>query len=101
MGDRPYEFDRATQLSALVRQEFRCASCGEPILMLGQAGREAHPFGEMAHAHHKKPISKGGRNDLSNCVIICESCHYSVHEGGRYATGTVVGRRKDFPFFGK
>ncbi len=99
MGGRTYKFDRATQLAALVRQEFICASCGEPIRLLGELGREAHPFGEIAHAHHRRPISKGGRNNRENCVIICESCHYSAHEGGRYRKGTVIGRRKDFPFF--
>lgn len=99
MGTRPQDFDRRTQKQALVRQEHLCASCGTPILEIGEAGREKHKFGESAQAHHVKHAKLGGTNHLDNCVIICWSCHYSVHEGGNYRFGTVIGTPDDFPHF--
>jgi len=31
------------------------------------------------HAHHVIPLSKGGRNVLSNLIALCEDCHSKVH----------------------
>lgn len=96
---RPNEFSRSTQQQALTRQKFRCASCGTRIYGLGFTGRAEHKYGEGAHAHHVRPIQYRGSASLDNCVILCQSCHYSVHEGGRYRTGTVIGRKSDYPHF--
>ena len=93
------EFTSATQQLALVRQKFHCALCGTGIARLGEGGRSQHKFGEIAHAHHVRHAKSGGTNALDNCVIICQACHYSVHEGGNYKHGTVIGRREDFPHF--
>lgn len=93
------EFSRATQERALVRQKHHCASCGAQIAYLGEACRSGHPYGEGAQAHHIRHVKLGGTNALVNCVILCWSCHYSAHEGGRYRTGSVVGRKGDFPHF--
>ena len=95
---RPQDFDQDTKVAALLRQKFRCASCGTKILWIGKVGRAGHKYGERAHAHHRKPIKMGGTNFIGNCVIICESCHYSVHEGGNYRYGKVYGRKKDFAY---
>ncbi|MBN8411128.1 HNH endonuclease [Halomonas litopenaei] len=38
------------------------------------------------HVHHVKPLSKGGSNELSNLIILCEKCHSGVH-GGRDFSG--------------
>jgi hypothetical protein len=27
----------------------------------------------------------GGPLTLDNCVVLCKSCHYSVHRGGHFA----------------
>lgn len=97
--NRPEDFDEKTKKVALKRQNFRCACCKENILAIGTSGRSAHKYGERAHAHHRKPIKMGGTNFIGNCVIICESCHYSVHEGGNYKYGKVYGRKKDFTHF--
>ncbi len=97
--DRPGEFSRATQQLALARQKHRCASCGTYILALGSAGQDSHRFGEGAQAHHIRHIKLGGRDALDNCVVICQSCHYSAHEGGNYRGGTVRGNKTDFPYF--
>jgi 5-methylcytosine-specific restriction endonuclease McrA len=96
---RANEFPRATQQHALARQKYRCASCGTPIASLGNSGRMTHAYGEGAQAHHIRHVKFGGTNVLGNCVILCWSCHYSVHEGGNYRFGTVIGRKSDFPHY--
>jgi hypothetical protein len=93
------EFSTATKRLALVRQKFRCASCGTHVTRFGEAGRSQHPFGEVAHAHHIRHVKFGGTNSIDNCVILCQTCHYSAHEGGNYRRGTVVGETEDFPHF--
>jgi hypothetical protein len=93
------EFDRDTQSAALVRQQGLCASCGTHIAGLGETGRAAHKYGEIAHAHHMLPVKSRGSCQLTNCVIICQSCHYSAHEGGNYRFGTVTSSADDYPFF--
>jgi 5-methylcytosine-specific restriction endonuclease McrA len=99
MAARPNEFDTATMKQALARQKFRCASCGTMIKALGEPGRAGHLYGEIVHAHHMAPVKKGGLPTLGNCVILCQACHYSAHEGGNYRFGTVVGNRSDFPYY--
>ena len=34
------------------------------------------------HAHHIKPLSRGGSNKISNLMALCEGCHENKH-GGR------------------
>ncbi|MCA1811266.1 MAG: HNH endonuclease [Halobacteriales archaeon] len=96
---RPNEFSRKTQQLALARQGNRCASCGTGITQLGNAGRAEHQFGEAVHAHHIQHVKLGGSNSLDNCVILCQSCHYSAHEGGNYRFSTLIGHASDFPHF--
>lgn len=94
------EFTTIVQSQALARQQKRCASCGETISQLGETGRMQNRFAEIGHAHHLRHASAGGTGDLFNCVILCQSCHYTVHEGGNYRFGTV--RRSfpsDYPYF--
>jgi 5-methylcytosine-specific restriction endonuclease McrA len=97
--NRPNEFSTATQQLALARQRFRCASCGTRITQVGNAGRATHQFGEGTQAHHVRHVKFGGTASLDNCAILCSSCHYSVHEGGNYRFGKVVGKQSDFPHF--
>ncbi len=99
MGTRSQEFTRRTQELALLRQQRLCASCGTPIFKIGEAGRPQHKFSEGAQAHHVKHVKFGGTNHVDNCVVICQSCHYSVHEGGNYRFGTVEGTPSDFPHY--
>ncbi|MFC1888748.1 HNH endonuclease [Thermodesulfobacteriota bacterium] len=98
---RSNEFSRFTKQLALTRQKHRCASCGTHISRLGESGRTQHRYGEGAQAHHLRHIKFGGTDSINNCVILCQSCHYSVHEGGNYRFGTVVGRESDYPHFRK
>lgn len=96
---RPNEFSRRTQELALARQGGRCASCGTEIFALGTAGQSEHKYGEGAQAHHLRHVKFDGSNSVDNCVILCQSCHYSAHEGGNYRFGTVIGREGDYPHF--
>jgi 5-methylcytosine-specific restriction endonuclease McrA len=93
------DFSRRTQQLALARQKHRCGSCGSRISCLGESGRADHPFGEIAHAHHLRHAKLGGLDTLDNCVIICQACHYSVHEGGNYRYSQIMGQLEDFPYF--
>ncbi len=92
-------FSRETQRQALVRQKNCSACCGTDIAAVGEAGRSRHAYGEAAHAHHIQHAKHGGSNELANCVVILEACHYSVHEGGSYRFGAIDGCADDFPHF--
>jgi 5-methylcytosine-specific restriction endonuclease McrA len=97
---REVRFTRTVQAAALARQKYRCACCGETIAGLGEAGRAAHRFGEIAQAHHMRHASAGGTGAVDNCVILCQSCHYSAHEGGNYRYGSVRDTAAaDYPHF--
>ena len=93
------EFTRQIKLAALARQSHLCASCASLILPFAGRRLVSVAWGESAHAHHRKPMKLGGQGNIENCVILCESCHYSVHEGGNYLHGTDWGRIEDFPYF--
>ena len=95
------EFTKYTKQGGLSRQRFKCGSCGERITTLQQIGKQSHRFGEGAHAHHMKPCQHGGTNMLSNCVILCESCHYSVHAGGNYKNRAfyLISSATDYKYF--
>ena len=77
-------FPAATQVQALERQKFRCASCGTRIFAIGEAGRATHEFGEGAEGHHVIPHKMGGPITVENCVVLCGSCHLSAHQGGHW-----------------
>jgi hypothetical protein len=87
------EFSAQTIRDALVRQNGYCASCGTQIPKLGNAGAAQHKFGERAEAHHVLPVRAGGSGQVENCVILCRTCHYSAHQGGRYADISIYQER--------
>jgi 5-methylcytosine-specific restriction endonuclease McrA len=97
--DSEKEFSTQVKRRALARQDFLCASCASLILPFKARKLVSIAWGESAHAHHRNPVKSGGGGNVENCVTLCESCHYSVHEGGNYKTGTVWGRIRDFPYF--
>ena len=98
---RPNEFSEFTKQQALARQRSLCGSCGTKISHPGDAGKEQHRFGEGARAHHMQFIRSPflGSASVDNCIILCQSCHYSVQEGGDYGFGTVAGSERDYPHF--
>lgn len=87
--DSSVEFSAATIRAARVRQGDRCGSCGINLLVAG----------EIVNAHHIRHVKFGGTNDIANCVALCKPCHYSVHEGGNYRYGTVIGQASDYPHY--
>ena len=42
--------------------------------------------GTELHAHHKKPISRGGGHELANLVTLCDRCHMEIVHGDRILT---------------
>ena len=47
------------------RDGYKCKNCGT--------------VAQPPHCHHIVPLGRGGRNELSNLVTLCESCHRKVH----------------------
>lgn len=61
-------FTRAQRM-ALVERDGGCAMCGLPP--------------EMTKAHHIRWWSRdAGPTDLSNGVLLCETCHHRIHDNG-------------------
>jgi len=54
---------RAKRERILVRDSFRCASCG--VIATGQA----------AHVDHVRPLEEGGTDADENLQTLCASCH--------------------------
>jgi len=50
--------------AVLERDNYRCQNCGAE---------------ENLVVHHIVSLSKGGSNELSNLVALCESCHAKIH----------------------
>ena len=99
MGDRRQRFSRKTLELVLLRQQNLCASCGWALFVFDETGEEPREFLAGHHAHHIKHVKFGGTNHIDNCVVLCQACHYSVHEGGNYRRGTVIGTPEDFPYY--
>jgi hypothetical protein len=61
---------RRTMFSLPLKDEHKCRVCGAT---------------DGLHLHHAVPraLSEDGRNDLSNGIPLCNSCHMSWHRGGR------------------
>jgi 5-methylcytosine-specific restriction endonuclease McrA len=97
------EFPESVKQNALTRQNNKCGSCGEDIESLRQIGQISHKYGEGARAHHMRHCQMGGTNEESNCVILCEACHYSVHNGGDYRNKAsfLISSATDYDFFYK
>jgi 5-methylcytosine-specific restriction protein A len=61
-------FTRAQRM-ALVERDGGCAMCGLPP--------------EMTKAHHIRWWSRdAGPTDLSNGLLLCETCHHRIHDNG-------------------
>ena len=93
------KFSPNTMKAALKRQGKQCGSCGTKI-ELGHEARNKHEYGERAEAHHVKHVQHGGNNDLSNCVVLCWSCHFTAHAGNfGDSDPNLIGKPSDFPHF--
>lgn len=65
----PPDWEARRELTIMQRGEF-CSNCGATSLL---------------HIHHTKPLSKGGSNQLSNLIVLCQECH-SIEHGGKIFT---------------
>lgn len=61
------QFSKLIKQKMLIRQNFRCASCGE--------------FLEYPEFHHKDGNSSN--NYISNCEVLCPNCHRKKHRKSR------------------
>lgn len=63
----------ATRAQALLRANGRCELCQKkaPFTL-----RDGTPY--LEH-HHIIPLGKGGKDDLSNLVVLCPNCHRKLH----------------------
>ena len=66
-------FSRQIKKLAWERQGWLCADCGASFME-----------GLNFFGHHIRRYADGGKDTLDNCVMICEDCHYAVHNYGRY-----------------
>lgn len=83
---RPFDFKDSVKDKARIRQQALCAQCGEDLNNLEE------------HAHHVIPNQSGDPGNTGhdwlrsaeNCVIVCDMCHWRVHENGKYQQGAVA-----------
>jgi hypothetical protein len=84
---RPFDFTETVANEARLRQNGKCACCGMSLDDV------------MENAHHVIPNQSGEAKNpdhawlmkVENCVILCEDCHYRVHQDGRYQNGAIAG----------
>ena len=58
---------RYRKLLVLERDQRICSQCGWP--------EGVKRMVRELHVHHVKPLSRGGNNELSNLVVLCDICH--------------------------
>jgi 5-methylcytosine-specific restriction protein A len=63
MADRS-EFPKRVRVDAWLRSKQRCEKCSVKIIA-----------GMGPHYDHILPDALGGANDLSNCQVLCKTCH--------------------------
>ncbi|MFO0848217.1 MAG: hypothetical protein U0871_06640 [Gemmataceae bacterium] len=83
---RPFDFGSLAPTEARQRQNGVCACCGRKLDHV------------LEHAHHVVPNQSGQAGEpqhlwlksTDNCVILCDQCHWRVHQDGHYRTGAVA-----------
>ena len=55
------------------RDNFQCQDCGKELPRI----RDKNNHG---HIHHKVPLLKGGKDEATNIVLLCSSCHGVRHK---------------------
>ncbi len=60
---------------ALKKAGYKCQHCGSPSNL---------------HVHHKKQVANGGKDKLSNLIVLCQSCHHKVHAKTRQGKGCFI-----------
>jgi 5-methylcytosine-specific restriction endonuclease McrA len=67
--------------AVLVRDRYRCRSCGTP---------------EKVDVHHIRFRSMGGEDSTRNCAAMCRVCHAELHAYRLYAEGNDANKRLRF-----
>lgn len=73
---RKHRLATEAQRAALIIRDKHCIGCGRSAV--------------WCEAHHIEEWFKGGSTDIDNLVLVCRSCHHSIHDDG-----WVVYRRSD------
>lgn len=50
---------------------------------------------DKLHIHHILPLSRGGRNELSNLEVVCTLCHRKLHDQWKKIAPLKVSREKN------
>lgn len=61
-------FSSNTKISTIVKQQSKCATCGEHIKLRDNGGL-------IVNYDHIHPKALGGSDDASNCQALCPNCH--------------------------
>lgn len=89
-ADKDYYLDRKLKnlfkrdtfrMSILKRQMEICPVCGRNLV--------ASDWGEPTHLHHLIPRKEGGKDLISNLILLHEECHYSIHREN-YSKGEML-----------
>ena len=72
---RKYRSATEAQRAALIARDKHCIGCGRSAV--------------WCEAHHIREWQNQGRTDINNLVLVCTSCHHSIHDDG----WTVLRRR--------
>lgn len=76
-------FSDMVKNDARLRQDEKCGLCGNRLNNIREI------------AHHVIPKALGGPDEVSNCVVLCDSCKYNIHNNGNY-NSLVVMRKESF-----
>jgi len=83
---RTYDFSDTVKNEAFTRQWNRCAHCGESLIdmednahhvVADQAGSISNPHDDFLRT-------------ADNCVYLCLTSHYAVHDSGHYQSGATA-----------
>ena len=82
-GDRS-KFSKMVRDEIKKKYDNKCAMC----------------FKQACHVHHVMPRSRGGRNVITNGLLLCNSCHKEVHADDRLLRNWIEQFRKEYgPLF--
>ncbi|MBB5226917.1 HNH endonuclease [Treponema ruminis] len=73
-------FTDTIKKEAFSRAKDKCEKCGKQLVWTN------HNEGERGawQAHHKTSVSAGGKDYLSNCMILCLDCHKKTRTYGSH-----------------
>ena len=73
-------FSEAIKRQAFDNANKKCEKCGKQLVWGNYNEGERGAW----EAHHKTAVSSGGKDILSNCMILCLDCHKKTKTYGRH-----------------